>query len=1335
MPERTPNEQTKNIITNRMRRHDKTNARRVRLLPSDMFGLVAGHDKIKKGVTFEETRLSLLLTAKNINDKYTSVSRLLSGTPPTSIAHETEQLKSSLERVQTIASILSQYEAENDDSLSQFLSLDESTSIIPDAIPSLARKIGAMSQKEHLNGADAQAYVKKALLCLREADNAISNFQDALRRSPHFRLFNQPGCALISIPDEWASVFSEKTLIEALGIDQGGDAIFISNEFKEGAALVLYSSLHEHFYLNADGLDVEINDKQLSLLGHEGFDELLSSPVEEGHQHPLHAITKELGNNLPLSPIPGVNVTLADLDFINKLNIECRVSHRAEKQKQMPAFITLNKNMSGLFEDRQKNRSLHDIADLSDASTLIINEDKNVTLTLSKAQIMLIKRSEDEVVFKVSQNNPGDFVLERSLSPVQHQHLITKNVLIDAPDPAALKRKDAVKQSITPLKDKGYISQVYQDQSLKSILSVLEGPQTSLHSTMDGLSSLLAASNAKTLVDIRFDKEAKSQCAPYHASMTLFSLTEKGPHVRSVNALIEGNVTTATLQSLGLSHGEFKQHAMSLSQAESMFSKALSNASNAGRVTGMIRNAKSALSSISPYMPSLVKKLQALPILDPLALTKGYQLGRRTDSIFPLYIDRNGGRPVYFSDTPGSEVGVRGLLSRKATRTLSDDGNFALVADGDTVYLHDFEANGYFEWGELSKLSQQLHSYQQPCNAQHTDGDEISFVRAHQVTNLLRRNQTSDSINNVKFITPPALIQSLSPAARETFNHLAQHWDELQNNFDFSLSIKDNLDKSPFADSLNTLLAGGTGSQKGKRFLQRLYRQSQPYFFAATSGKKIDIALLLTQENPAMTLSASDASLTVMDILSANLIALQAKNPEIVNHYQKQKHANQILPLLEPNTVKSPAAVISMLAKEYGYQERYIEELYQAAYLEKDKSSGMFQSFLHESSALSLGGARNIIYPISLASALKAKRGDALDHTLKQHIQTQMCKLGTLDIVRPVRPNITFIDTPGATRNQLICEIEGDTTGFDIPAFAALLDDATIMMHLNNGIGEVKNSVDEAHTLNVEDKMIAHLNGSENIISQLNSTLIKHKLSASFIPNDAAMQSFAESILLTALGLKKKPPFNRTFTPQDLEVMKQHGHDVLARMELGGITLEGADHQIMFDHLVAQATTQYNSCQSLIKQVKGEARAFLQDDNNTQKKGLIDLANRIGLPISLTTTKDAITHFVDANKKVLPDRVISDLTRASLLKEAPEQGSEAKVYYQEILKQYRNPVNTFSVSGPARFLLDSFTVRNVSPVDSMLDNEVYQKFLDLNTPKRNDESPAIKPAVSLDKMG
>ena len=107
MPENAKKvELIKKKVINRMRRHNKAAARRLRLLPSHLFSKLVDHAPASSPSPFEHERAAMVTLAKTFNDKYTAASRVISGDVPDTLKELKQKLLDDMAAHQRMANAL-----------------------------------------------------------------------------------------------------------------------------------------------------------------------------------------------------------------------------------------------------------------------------------------------------------------------------------------------------------------------------------------------------------------------------------------------------------------------------------------------------------------------------------------------------------------------------------------------------------------------------------------------------------------------------------------------------------------------------------------------------------------------------------------------------------------------------------------------------------------------------------------------------------------------------------------------------------------------------------------------------------------------------------------------------------------------------------------------------------------------------------------------------------------------------------------------------------------------------------------------------------------------------
>ena len=117
------------------------------------------------------------------------------------------------------------------------------------------------------------------------------------------------------------------------------------------------------------------------------------------------------------------------------------------------------------------------------------------------------------------------------------------------------------------------------------------------------------------------------------------------------------------------------------------------------------------------------------------------------------------------------------------------------------------------------------------------------------------------------------------------------------------------------------------------------------------------------------------------------------------------------------------------------------------------------------------------------------------------------------------------------------------------------------------------------------------------------------------------------------------------------------------------------------------------------------------DDNTTLKWKHADRLNNLGIPFEKTTTNEVVSKLIYALSAKLSTKTLADLSHFVNQNEIPEQGTEAKRIYQEVLNTFRTPPNLIIKEGRVRALADSFDIKNISPIDSLMDSSEYINIL------------------------
>lgn len=1337
----------KKTVINRMRRHNKSAARRLRLLPSHLFSKLAGHAAVLSPTPFEHERAAMVTLAKTFNDKYTAVSRVISGDVPDTLKEAKQYLLDKMLPHQRMANalLLSDNESSSSLTVQHFLTSnhDAHANNKMDALPLLARKLASLSQQHLLNGKDEQSLVRRIELCLSESNKALDDFHTMLRESPETSLFSVPGSTMISIPEDWATFFTLDTLKEAFNVGPDEITTVISNNFQEGVSRVLCSSHAPVIAKTKSGLSFELVEQHLKLNDHSEYDELLNN-IKGSPHHPLREVNAALSEQPAPLPEHPIMVGLDDLSTVNALNIECRTASKASSSIQMDFFIALQRDMVGVFlvDNVRRLMPFHHLPNDSNV-TYIVDDVNGISLNILATQLNALKASDEQITFGLTQRAPGTFALSSMLS-VQAQKLLTNASSVHAiPHPNKDALTAAVRESVTPLRENGYLSKQFSPSEWEERLGQAGDGAELLDNGNKALNLALTTSGTSTLIDLQFERESDASALPYRITAAIYSLTQKGPNVRSIEVLIKSdcNLSTATLQSLGLSGEDFAALALDPNEAEKVLLKPFTAGSTQGGILCGLRNSKMHLNIIKDSMPALFDELNAHLIVDPLSMSKKNNLSSRRDDIMPMYLERHGGKPVYFADTPGSSLGIRGLLSGAAKRILSTDEKYGMSIDGDTVFIHDFFAGTKLEWGGKVELSLHLHATQNKPNIQHSHGSQGALLKESKVSHLLRSSSPMVSPSLVEFIMPQALIAELSPKGKERFLALRDLWEAIQNDYDFSLSIHDNQEKiqtllNESAVPLDAIIAGGAGGQKGKLFLKELYKKSTALFWAATSGKGINTHDLLTRNNAAQPLSAKDASLTVADVLRANMVAFQVKNPDLVNHFQLNHLAGSILSRLEPNTAKPPREIIDKISAEYGCPPTLVKTLYNSAYDDKARrsSKGIFEDFLPREHSFSIGKDGRLLSGWVFWEKLVKRVPHTFDAVLKQHLIEQVAKLSMMGLHRHIPENAVHLSSNFIVDKSLTCEVRSLNGKPFVTTPQLDIDSIAQIMHLQNGVSQIITSNDSSvETEEAEAVFISKLTSAPNqtLLDETNRYLTNNELTAQFMPNDASLQRYGEAFLLAALDGTTNPPYNRNFSEIELSLVKQKAKASIIKLDAHCLIDSPSQAYHRINIMSEQAIMQHRISSLLSEMSRGERIVLLSDDGPTLNAQHIRRLEANNIPYETVTTNHAIQMLFDKIGDQLDTRTYAELSHFVKSDEPPPQGSIAKRYYQEMLHAYRSPPNLIFTAGPLASLAQSFTVKCASPLETAMESKGHAKIINSSNFIQKNVTPSAHIAMRI----
>lgn len=1300
----------KKTLIQRLRRTHMSLARRVRLIDSEILarmspdGELPPPNEVERQATHNE--------ALQIYRKLSGLLSLLSAIPP---EHNESLRLALLKPTQQAQALLltqpSEYQFANDATLRHFIDSLRTPDSDPDMLLRLARTLGEISLHDIFYQDSVRDFINRSFLCLSEAEQALVPLQHLLQEQLGPSVYHGTGHTIVQLPVHFGKQISPQTLRTILGLPIMHPLLMLAGNFEGGRVEVLFpkdkATLSQRFSLKELAIPFSWDSQgDQTFLTHPetaGMEVALNTHTKGLKSHPFAQFVKLWDSQAILRKARTIPLQPEDLSDLAVVQSKAGVASPAYSTRQLPVSLLLAAEQRW-FVEVDKTWRLTAIADLTTDRTQTIKASPTDKVSIQLPPITLQQLKHGPLNVGVLQLSPEEMAVSFHLP--REVEITAVNWPNPAQDELKLAAKEHVKQQVSP----GYIDHRYQEAEIKLTLAQLGLNETTAFTA--GIDKITQGLEVNTLADLSLWHTQKGAGTPYFASVTLYSLTKQGPHIRRMGCCIHDPSwtlpTDVQLSELGMTADQFKSCAMQPSDAANHLLKPFKQF-NAGKIGLSVFNHKLTMELLKQHLPELQNTVALLPTLDRQALIKQEQLSLRDDKGVTLSLTRHRGRPVFFPHSPSDPHGIEACITTGQGRCLSQDGSAALWVQNGEVVLKDFTNGTTGVIGSTQELLEQLHGQQRQPNSQQTPGDANQFVKMQRVSNMLASAGTKAPVT----VAPLSLPQWVSVP-----NHiepaLKALWNDVQKYYRFDLSIDTNLKRlSPLLKQaqlpLEYVIAGGTGGRQGVKFLRALYDSDPALFQATTLGKRVPVSQLLFGSN-VQTVSAPQATMTVENWVMANIIKLHQQNPEIVAHYQLSHRAVSALSIMEPTTAELPPGMDG-LANWLGVSPEQLTNLYKMAYTQRIHHGQSFKSFLPSCKGNPLGHD-SVLEHMALTSALVQRftptQAEELVHKHSRSLKLKQL-IGELALPSPNGEKLYSLPLLQDHGFQLGLHLAGPLPiSEDVEHhLEQALEPALRLLHLSNGAfntipkGGVVDPILEAQA---RDSFLSLLQNPVNVAMLHNTEKELRAINVeglSLLPHNSTFQNWAEQIVLYAINQGEAPSYNRHINVEQLKYLKG---------ALSGLAEVLALTSAEFGRIEAaldMATHQYNAL-AVIRQInRQEGHPVDLLDKTVSRRGYDEQSAKWQVPLVYKPTKEVLRQIAETTN--LPIE-----TKESLLQSCRAQGPSrptnalASQIYSQVIRELQLPPPLFHTNGLIGQLQADFKVSAKAPIEYLLERKEYQ---------------------------
>ncbi len=1332
MPERSHQDRVKSLVLSRLRRSDIGLARRIRNLPSTLFSKISLNNN--RLASPNASVLHAYLEAKQIADKYAQIIPL-TAQDDTSLNDELKPLL--VEANNLLSAQPSDVSSDKADTLSHFIGTKAHQGDL-DTIQKLVNSLAHLSENSKIPQRVAQNYWRRAQYCLNRIDTVLSTFEKTLIAQSNIQIFQGEQSTIAQLSDPLYQKMSPALLRRALALPEKHPILFLDEKFIDGQIRVLSSEkIADRISLDSPEHALSwIKDKNgLFLQAHDhdnNIDQLLNQPSGPGVRTPIQSLSTILDKQTPSVSEDHLQLTQQDLEDFAQLQSLTGIAHANAQSQQVDATLTLHSAQRWFVKTAtgKKEISLSELIE-QPTQALFSGVDSKVAFWVPEHCLKRLKEK-NTITVQLMQRNDNALTVSRLLDP----ETLTQGLILPHPEQ---KQQQQISQAYLSEQDvsRGYIDQQYQQNDL-NVSCMKQGTDAAHFSA--GLTEMLEDTEADLLIDVEVKSPPHQDSAPYFISMTLYSQTQQGPHVRRVSCLVHepSNALPSQkqLDEFGLTEQSFVEKALSPDAAQKHLNKPLSRGDGA-QIAFSLHNNNATLNDLQKVAPQIAEKIESSVTIDRQLLIKEEQFGLRRDRQYNVSLDRQQTNTVAFLDTPGHTFGIASAYQNKQGLIMGAEQKGLLSIAQDQIQLHDIlhEVRGSVEGPEHFASS---HHTQQRVAQNRAKGSPLLLAQHHRIQQLLLENAPTSPVQYIASILPNRSYNGLPSLTDELIVSLDKACQQHQTQYRFDLSIDDNIRLAvqllkPQGVDGSTALAGGVGNKQGREFLLSLRSASPDLFSAITAGSGINLPALY-QSSGETTVKKSQATLTVEDVFYANFARFQKANPAQVNHFQMSHIAAQVLNRLEPKTQITPKDDIEKLARYFCVSPDSLTHLYEMAYHARIEDSRSYHAFLptaedrHPLSPssitdhVSLWGLRERAY-------LRPER----KQQLHSHILNNKIKVFTHTLNNPNNAEGQSLLVGTLSDNKLEAQWHGAPLNPSAQkTLVDLISQNSRLTHLRNGVHHVSSknvSTSPEQEAEAKHKLLHLLTSpqAQQMEKELSDFIGAHDGELKILPNDAKMRQWESEMLRYAIGETKSPVFNQHFNEATLDYLEQSSH----------LFVQNPDNQRYFTNpslvetRLAQgfrgARTQFIGYALAEQCVKALEHAPLLDVAQNPHKETFEITQH---PFTLVSTFDLIEQMLNSNKgKQLPDSTQLLLARAIEQDERPKKQDDllAHQLYNKVTELLQKPPTLGYVAPELDGLKSSFKTAARSPMESLLDDPRYAHCLFEDTPLTYSLSQTNKP--------
>jgi hypothetical protein len=1310
----------KTTLLQRLRRTDMPLARRVRQLHADWFERMGSGGHLPPAI--DEKRLSPVLLAQQTHMRAAHCAPFVTELPDELQSQWSEHQQHAQALLSNTPSDESIHVSALESTLKQFLSSTEQGDAPETAVQSLAAvvfRLGQVAAPQEM----IQAFVARASAVLTDATQTLGHMEQAVMEILSPAVFQGRSHCLIQLDPHRASQCKASLFHHMLGLPQEQSFTVIGNRFTEGRVPVLL----QHglaVELPADVAEWEGPAERPDFLQLRGLplnadtDRILNQPPHKGVRSPLQLLISRI-DQLPSGPDSRLQLNVADLNDFANMQAMAGVGTFRARDRQIPNSLRLNKEESvyAWMDGRWQPTRLSELPDNQNAVRIKPALDTSCELLLPLSTVRQLQQ-EGQLLVGVMQQNATQLQVALHLPPQQTS--------VPWPDPALKNRQLLTQHYAEQLSSPGYLDKVYSREELSDAERLVGAPPGGLQ---DGVFRILKATMARTLIAFDTWTHQHQQGSPYYVSMTLMSPRQDSVYARRIGFFIHDAgtpmPTTAQLQQLGVDAESFMKLAIPTKEAETQLLRPLKNVTSAPfALTG--HHLDSDLARIQQSMPALSQALEALPSVSRQPLVQTQHLTGRRDRVFTLTLERDNARPVHFFDAAGTPHSLMNIHQNPDGQWVSHDRSATLFRQGDHMVLLDHRTGLQGTVGTPLELVQQIQRDLRPAQG---------ALYSSLAKDLCRHQQSRQWLMDASPLVPLRLSDSIPvdnlPMRRMDFGPAQQEaieqvWKMAQPLYRFDWSIDDNMRRLSQALnarglSLDTVIAGGTGGQRGRQYLKSLHQAQPELLSPLLQGKSFAWHPEMVMNNAAR-LDPVETELTIATWLHANMLRLLRNNPERALHAQMEHHIDAFLQQFEPTTQELPATALERWAKSTGIPTERWKSVYQRAYTAR-QGMGLYDSLIIQSDRGHPLGAHPVrelaAFTAALSQSALPQQGQAvlMMHSAGRWLDENLKALSLCN-----HPDQHVLRTVQLQEHRLQLLLRGAEP---TPGLESAVEKALPLLHLSNAMHKTvtkSGTTDPFIQQHARDVLSSQLRAPENIqrIQSMQSAFHDAGITELQLrPSDPIFRQWCKQAVMYAMNLSGvSPDFNQEFSAEELGRAMSHLTAMLPEFQLRTqSSTPNAEQRLA--HVIQQAKMQYAAMETLNDWCHShQGFALRMQDQIIQKRQYAQQCEAWQIPVVEITLTDALRAIAQNQLLPLPCR--------HALRNYDEDGNLpaeplARQIVQQTIKALRNPPPlVWGVEGPAGQLIQRFHVSATHPVEKMLDTPRYRELL---APSRPENTP------------